>query len=277
MIMIKNMEQLNKTPTTGKFGDVAKTIDTNFGLIVTKLMELSEASKAKEMNCGFYSSETELKTAYPNPDKGMMAYVGSGTDYTVYRCKVDGTWTATSETFKVNISVDLSTYATKDALAQVKSSVDSLLLGAVYVGIAARTTNPGTPKTKVFYLPTEVGEYPNFGKLSVVENEIAFLYFDGTNWAKHSVDFSSTITEIKEKATTAATDASNALKKAEAAGKASTTNKQNLDNAVERIGTLEDSVNTLTTNMPKMICMTETAYEALEKKEADTYYMLTGE
>ena len=277
MIMIKNMEQLNKTPTTGKFGDVAKTIDTNFGLIVTKLMELSEASKAKEMNCGFYSSETELKTAYPNPDKGMMAYVGSGTDYTVYRCKTDGTWTATSETFKVNISVDLSTYATKDALAQVKSSVDSLLLGAVYVGIAARTTNPGIPKTKVFYLPTEVGEYPNFGKLSVAENEIAFLFFDGTNWAKHSVDFSSTITEIKEKATTAATDASNALKKADAAGKASATNKQNLDNAVERIGTLEDSVNTINTNMPKMICMTETAYEALEKKEADTYYMLTEE
>ncbi len=277
MIMIKNMEQLNKTPTTGKFGDVAKTIDTNFGLIVTKLMELSEASKAKEMNCGFYSSETELKTAYPNPDKGMMAYVGSGTDYTVYRCKTDGTWTATSETFKVNISVDLSTYATKDALAQVKSSVDSLLLGAVYCGIAARTTNPGTPKTKVFYLPTEVGEYPNFGKLSVAENEIAFLYYDGTNWSKQSVDFSSTITEIKEKATTAATDASNALTKAEAAGKASTTNKQNLDNAVDRIGTLENKVSTLTTNMPKMVCMTETAYEALEKKEADTYYMLTEE
>lgn len=277
MIMIKNMEKLNKTPTTGKFGDVAKTIDTNFGLIVTKLMELSEASKAKEMNCGFYSSETELKTAYPNPDKGMMAYVGSGTDYTVYRCKVDGTWTATSETFKVNISVDLSTYATKDALAQVKGSVDNLLLGAVYGGIATRTTNPGNPKTKVFYLPTEVGEYPNFGKLSVVENEIAFLYYDGTNWAKHSVDFSSTITEIKEKANNASTDASNALQKAEAAGKASATNKQNLDNAVERIGTLEDSVNTINTNMPKMICMTETAYEALEKKEADTYYMLTEE
>lgn len=275
--MIKNMEQLNKTPTTGKFGDVAKTIDTNFGLIVTKLMELSEASKAKEMNCGFYSSETELKTAYPNPDKGMMAYVGSGTDYTVYRCKTDGTWTATTETFKVNISIDLSTYATKDALAQVKGSVDSLLLGAVYGGIAARTTNPGSPQTKVFYLPTEVGKYPNFGNLSVVENEIAFLYYDGTNWVKQSVDFSSTITEIKEKANNASTDASNALKKAEAAGKASTTNKQNLDNAVERIGTLEDSVNTINTNMPKMICMTETAYEALEKKEADTYYMLTEE
>lgn len=187
------MEQLNKTPVTGKFGDVAKVLDTNFGLIVTKLMELS---KAKEMNCGFYSSETELKTAYPNPDKGMIAYVGSGTDYIVYHCKTDGTWTATSETFKV--TVDLSTYATKDALAQVKGSVDSLLLGAVYGGIAARTTNPGTPKTKVFYLPTEVGEYPNFGNLSVVENEIAFLYYDGTNWTKQSVDFSNDFKDIND-------------------------------------------------------------------------------
>lgn len=190
------MEQLNKTPTTGKFGDVAKVLDTNFGLIVTKLMELS---KSKKMNCGFYSSETELKTAYPNPDKGMMAYVGSGTDYTVYRCKTDGTWTATSETFKVDISIDFSTYATKDALAQVKGSVDSLLMGAVYGGIAARTTNPGTPKTKVFYLPTEVGEYPNFGNLSIVENEIAFLYYDGTNWTKQSVDFSNGFKDINDK------------------------------------------------------------------------------
>lgn len=99
------MEQLNKTPITGKFGDVAKVLDTNFGLIVTKLMELSEA---KKMNCGFYSSEAKLKTAYPNPDKGMMAYVGSGTDYTVYRCKTDGTWTATSETFKVDTSADFN-------------------------------------------------------------------------------------------------------------------------------------------------------------------------
>lgn len=204
------MEQLNKTPVTGKFGDVAKVLDTNFGLIVTKLMELS---KAKKMNCGFYSSETELKTAYPNPDKGMIAYVGSGTDYIVYHCKTDGTWTATSETFKV--TVDLSTYATKDALAQVKGSVDSLLLGAVYGGIAARTTNPGTPKTKVFYLPTEVGEYPNFGKLSVVENEIAFLYYNGTNWTKQSVDFSDIISdlnaELRKKANTE--DVNNSMKK----------------------------------------------------------------
>lgn len=90
-------------------------------------------------------------------------------------------------------------------------------------------------------------------------------------------DLSSTINEIKEKANTASTGASNALDKAEAAGQASATNKQNLDSAVERIGTLEDNVNTITTNMPKMVCMTETAYEALETKAPDTYYMLTEE
>ena len=121
------MEQLNKTPITGKFGDVAKVLDTNFGLIVTKLMELSEASKAKKMNCGFYSSETELKTVYPNPDKGMMAYVGSGTDYTVYRCKTDGTWTATSETFKVDISVDevaLMSGLTIDEIEKLKAGIE---------------------------------------------------------------------------------------------------------------------------------------------------------
>jgi hypothetical protein len=90
-------------------------------------------------------------------------------------------------------------------------------------------------------------------------------------------DLSFTINEIKEKANTASTDASNALGKAEVAGKASATNKQNLDSAVERIGTLEGNVSTITTNMPKMVCMTETAYEALETKDPDTYYMLTEE
>lgn len=45
----------------------------------------------------------------------------------------------------------------------------------------------------------------------------------------------------------------------------------------KNIGTLEGKVSTITTNMPKMVCMTETAYEALETKDPDTYYMLTEE
>lgn len=54
-------------------------------------------------------------------------------------------------------------------------------------------------------------------------------------------------------------------------------NKQNLDNAVSRIDTLKESVDNIASSVPKLVTMTETAYEALEKKEPDTYYMLTEE
>lgn len=112
-------------------------------------------------------------------------------------------------------------------------------------------------------------------------------------------NLSSTITEIKEKATTAANDASNALKKAEAANKTAEDNKSTLNNTIiPDISTLkekvEDNKSALTTatsdiselkkkvddipaNIPKFVSMTEAAYEALETKEADTYYMLTEE
>lgn len=269
------MEQFNKTPTTGKFGEIAKVIDTNFGLVLTKLMELEESGKS--MNCGFYDSVAALKLAYPNPEKGMMAYVGTGETYTVYRCTTGGTWTKTSETYKIDLSINLDALATKEALNEVKNDVTELKKGAVYGGIASTITNPGTPTVKVFYLPTEVGEYPNFGNLSVAENEIAFLYYDGTNWAKQSVDFSSTITEIKEKATNAAIDARNALNKAEAANKTAEANKTALTTATSDISTLKKKVDDIPATITKFVSMSEAAYEALEKKEADTYYMLTEE
>lgn len=267
------MEQLNKTPTQGKFGDVAKVLDTNFGLIVAKLLELETSHK--DLNCGFYSSASELTTAYPNPEKGMMAYVGSGTDYIVYRCKTDGTWTKTDETFKVNISVDLSTYATKTALQNVSDKVENLLLGAVYGGLAARVTNPGTPKTKVFYLPTEVGEYTNFGGLSVGENEVAFLYYDGTQWVKHSIDLSSTINSIKTTADTANTKATNALSKATTAASTAEQNAKDIKQLKTDVKEVSDKVDGLA--VPKIVCLSQTAYDALETKDPDTTYLTTEE
>nr|DAX05561.1 MAG TPA: hypothetical protein [Caudoviricetes sp.] len=90
-------------------------------------------------------------------------------------------------------------------------------------------------------------------------------------------DLSSTITEIKEKATTAATDASNALTKAEAASKTAEENKKALATATSDISTLKKKVEAIPATITKFVNMTEAAYEALEKKEADTYYMLTEE
>ena len=159
------MEQFNKTPTTGKFGEIAKVIDTNFGLVLTKLMELEESGKS--MNCGFYDSVASLKLAYPNPEKGMMAYVGTGETYTVYRCTTGGTWTQTSETYKIDLSINLDALATKEALNEVKNDVTELKKGAVYGGIASTITNPGSPTVKVFYLPIEVGTYNHFGNIEI--------------------------------------------------------------------------------------------------------------
>lgn len=88
---------------------------------------------------------------------------------------------------------------------------------------------------------------------------------------------SSTIAEIKEKADTAATDASNALGKAEAANSTAEANKTALNTATSDISTLKKKVDAIPATITKIVSMTEAAYEALETKEADTYYMLTEE
>lgn len=88
---------------------------------------------------------------------------------------------------------------------------------------------------------------------------------------------SSTIAEIKGKADTAADDASNALGKAEAANSTAEANKTALNTATSDISTLKKKVDAIPATITKFVSMTEVAYEALETKDADTYYMLTEE
>nr|DAH55941.1 MAG TPA: hypothetical protein [Caudoviricetes sp.] len=88
---------------------------------------------------------------------------------------------------------------------------------------------------------------------------------------------SSTIANIKGKADTAADDASNALGKAEAANSTAEANKTALATATSDISTLKKKVDAIPATITKFVSMTEAAYEALETKDADTYYMLTEE
>lgn len=90
-------------------------------------------------------------------------------------------------------------------------------------------------------------------------------------------DLSSTITEIKKNANTASTDASNALTKAEAASKTAEANKKALNTVTSNLSALKEKVNDIPATIPKFVSMTEAAYEALETKDPDTYYMLTEE
>ena len=90
-------------------------------------------------------------------------------------------------------------------------------------------------------------------------------------------NLSSTISEVNDKANNASTDARNALKKAEAANKTAEENKETLTNTTSDISTLKKKVDDIPATITKFVNMTETAYEALEVKEPDTYYMLTEE
>ena len=90
-------------------------------------------------------------------------------------------------------------------------------------------------------------------------------------------NLSSTISEINDKADNASTNASNALKKAEAANKTAEENKETLTTATSDISTLKKKVDDIPATISKFVSMTEAAYEALEVKEPDTYYMLTEE
>lgn len=63
------------------------------------------------------------------------------------------------------------------------SMISSLGDGYQFMGIATLTTNPGTPDQKVFYVASEIGQYPNFGGLVVSDGEVAIFKYDGT-WTK---------------------------------------------------------------------------------------------
>lgn len=65
------------------------------------------------------------------------------------------------------------------------AAVKALNAGYLYAGVATPTTNPGTPKGKVFYLASQDGTYTNFGNISL-DGELAALVYD-TAWAKQSL------------------------------------------------------------------------------------------
>lgn len=54
--------------------------------------------------------------------------------------------------------------------------------GAVFLGIANKETNPGTPNQRVFYLSAESGSYDNLGGVKVEEGSIALIIWDTEEW-----------------------------------------------------------------------------------------------
>ena len=168
-------------------------------------------------------------------------------------------------------SINLDALALEEVLNGVKNDVTKLKEGAVYGGIANTITNPGTPTVKVFYLPIQVGTYTHFGGIEIKESDVAFLYWDGTEWVKHSFNMSSITDSIKN----ALNAASEAAKQAEQAKSAADTNKSSIEGLTQTVGGIQTKVDGL--NVPKIVCLTQDEYEALEVKDPDTFYYTNEE
>ena len=171
----------------------------------------------------------------------------------------------------VQKSINLDALALEEVLDGVKNDVTKLKEGAVYGGIASTITNPGTPTVKVFYLPIQVGTYTHFGGIEIKESDVAFLYWDGTKWVKHSFNMSSIIDSIKN-ALDAASEAANQAEQAKSAADA---NKSSIEGLTQTVDGIQTTVNGL--NVPKIVCLTQDEYEALEVKDPDTFYYTNEE
>ena len=168
-------------------------------------------------------------------------------------------------------SINLDALALEEVLNGVKSDVTKLKEGAVYGGIASTITNPGTPEVKVFYLPIQVGTYTHFGGIEIKESDVAFLYWDGTEWVKHSFNMSSIIQSIQN----ALDAASTATDQANQAKSAANANKSSIEGLTQTVEGIQTTVNGL--NVPKIVCLTQDEYEALEVKDPDTFYYTNEE
>ena len=148
---------------------------------------------------------------------------------------------------------------------------------ATYMGVASLDTVPAKAiDAKMYYFATVAGTYKNFDNL-VVPQGINVLYSEnGSSWVN------TTLLEVAQElgVSTNKVVSQKALNVALA-------KKFDKESVVQESGEAEDKVmsqkavsdklNDLSSTITKFVSMSEAAYEALEKKEPDTYYMLTEE
>lgn len=95
-----------------------------------------EAPNIKDINKGLFSTSTALAAAYPSPEVGWFALVGTSTPWAVWSCTTKGTWSDTGGTsqfpdVELNIVNDLTTGGETDALSAemgkvLGSEIDSI-------------------------------------------------------------------------------------------------------------------------------------------------------
>lgn len=85
---------------------------------------------------------------------------------------------------KTNGNQEITGTVLQNVLNSIISNVGE---NASYAGVATPSTNPGTPDGNVFYLAVQTGIYSNFSSISVGEEEVVILLWNGT-WNKKTTD-----------------------------------------------------------------------------------------
>lgn len=91
---------------------------------------------------------------------------------------------AVSDVVKTNGNQEITGEIMQNTLLSIISTVGS---NATFAGIAAPTTNPGTPDQNVFYIASEPGIYANFGNVKLIDQVLIFSNNNGT-WYKSEVN-----------------------------------------------------------------------------------------
>lgn len=134
------MENLNNVPNSGTYGVAINEVNHNFSLVKGAIDGL-EARTIRSK--GLFPTVAALNAAYPSPQVGDYAYVGSGLPAEIYDCVTAGTWHDTGQTGGSE-TINLGDYSTT---IQMNSAIDSGLQGQV--GYAVCSTAGGTARKDV--------------------------------------------------------------------------------------------------------------------------------
>ena len=84
---------------------------------------LLTANRVVTPNKGLFASLAALQAAYPSPIVGMWAAVGDSFPADVYRCDVEGSWSATGETIEEDQLTNILLYSQQTLTEQEKQQV----------------------------------------------------------------------------------------------------------------------------------------------------------
>lgn len=114
--------ELNKIQSSGSWGKAADDLNRNFFKVNTAVEQVKNATTR---NKGYFSSDTELKSAFPSANVGDIAYVGSAYPYQTW------TWDGSAWKKKNDAggeeSVNLGDYYTKEETNEKLAETDSKL------------------------------------------------------------------------------------------------------------------------------------------------------